>query len=96
MSHQYDWEIPELNWGTGIKHDFKIFKNDKYYRTDSFELSENLENKKDESELKDYLNHYFEYNKFFKKGFSIKVFRGNTEVMEIVEGHVKKRNTKMD
>lgn len=89
MSHQYDWEIPELNWGNGIKHDFKIYKNGKYYRTDSFELCENIENKTDEKVLKDYLQSYFEYDKFFKKGNTIEVFRGNTLVMEIKDGHVK-------
>lgn len=29
MSHQYDWDFPEIGWGRGIPHIFRIYKDSK-------------------------------------------------------------------
>ena len=90
MSHQYDWEVPELGWGSGIKHTFKIYKNERLLETNTKELRDLIENIAEKEDIYDYLNRYFDYGKFLRKGYKIRVYReGNTLPVHIIAGNPK-------
>lgn len=76
MSHQYDWEIPELGWGSGIKHTFKIYsKKGRLLEADTKELRDLIENIAKEENIYDYLDRYFDYGRYLRKDCKIKVYR---------------------
>ena len=89
MSHQYDWDIPEIGWGSGIKHTFKIYsKKGRLLETDTKELRDLIENIAEKEDIYDYLNGYFDYGKFLRKGYKIKVYReGSTLPVYIIAGN---------
>lgn len=75
MSHQYDWNIPEIGWGSGIKHIFKIYKNERLLETNTEELGDLIENIAEKEDVYDYLDKYFNYGKFLRRECKIEVYR---------------------
>ena len=75
MSHQYDWDFPEIGWGDGIKHTFRIYKDKKLIVKETNKLRDLIENIAKEENILDYLDEYFDYGEYFKKGCEIEVYR---------------------
>lgn len=94
MSHQYDWNFPEIGWGNGIPHIFRIYKDKKLLRKETNELSDLIENIAKEENIYDYLDEYFDYGEFFKKGYEIEVSREKTYYPILtIKGDVLKEQT---
>ena len=94
MSHQYDWVVPELGWGSGIKHTFKIYnKKGRLLETNMKELRDLIENISETENIDDYLNRYFDYGRHLRRGHKIEIYReGSVLPVCVIIGQHKKRN----
>lgn len=78
MGHQYDWDFPEIGWGRGIPHIFRIYKDSKLIEKEKNELSDLIENIAKKENIYHYLDKYFSYGQFFRKGCKIEIYREGT------------------